>query len=165
VPRFALSPTGDTRGVKHVLAWLAAWLALFWLWLLLAGDWNRIEIIAAACGATVAATIAEIARTRAGVEPRIPLRWFARAWSVPHQIVIDFGIVTWALVRSLIQRRIVRGEFRAHPFPAGEGPGVRAWATWAAQFSPNAYVVEIDAERELVLVHDLIPNRPSEEPV
>ena len=42
---------------------------------------------------------------------------------------------------------------------------MRAWAAWAAQFSPNAYVVEIDPERELVLVHDLVPNRPSEEPV
>jgi hypothetical protein len=151
--------------VKHVLGWLVMWVALFWLWLLLAGDWNRIEIIAAACGASVAATIGEIARTRADVAPRVPLRWFARAWSVPHQIVIDFGIVTWALARSLVGRRVVRGEFRAHPFPAGEGSGVRAWAVWAAQFSPNAYVVEIDTERELVLVHDLVPNRASEEPV
>jgi hypothetical protein len=140
--------------VKHVLGWLEAWLALFWLWLLLAGDWNRIEIIAAACGATVAATIAEVARTRADVAPRIPPRWVARAWTVPHQIVVDFGIVTWALARSLVRRSVVRGEYRAHAFPAREGTGVRAWAAWAAQFSPNAY-----------LVHDLVPHRPSEEPV
>jgi multisubunit Na+/H+ antiporter MnhE subunit len=150
--------------MKHVGAWLAAWLALFWLWLLLAGDWNRIEIIAAACGATVAATIAELGRSRAGVAPRIPLRWFARAWTVPHQIVVDFWIVTAALARSVLTRQVVCGEFRAHSFPAREGTGVRAWAAWAAQFSPNAYVVEIDAERELVLVHDLVPNRASEEP-
>lgn len=151
--------------MKHVLAWAVTWLALFWLWLLLAGDWNRIEIIAAACGAAVAATMAEIARSRAGVAPRIPLGWVARAWTVPHQIVVDFGIVTWALGRSLVRRKVVRGEFRARPFPAREGSGVRAWAAWAANFSPNAYVVEIDPDRELVLVHDLVPNPPSEEPV
>jgi hypothetical protein len=150
--------------VKHVLAWAATWLALFWLWLLLAGDWNRIEIIAAACGAAVAATIAEIARSRAGVSPRVPLVWVGRAWSVPHQIVVDFGIITAALARSLVRRSVVRGEFRAHPFPAREGQGVRAWAVWAAQFSPNAYVIEVDADRELVLVHDLVPNRASEKP-
>jgi hypothetical protein len=150
--------------VKHVVAWLAAWLALFWLWLLLAGDWNRIEVIAAACGATVAATLGEVARSRAGVEPRIPLRWFVRAWTVPHQIVVDFGIITLALGRSIVRRTAVRGEYRAHRFPAGEGPGVRAWATWAAQFSPNAYIVEIDPDRELTLAHDLVPNRASEEP-
>jgi hypothetical protein len=151
--------------VKHVVAWVAWWLALFWLWMLLSGDWNQIEWIAAACAAAVAATIAEIARSRAGVAPRVPLRWVGRAWTVPHQTVVDFGIITWALVRSLVRRRVVRGEFRAHPFPAGEGPGVRAWAVWAGQFSPNAYVVEVDAERDLVLVHDLVPNRASEEPV
>jgi hypothetical protein len=150
--------------VKHVLAWAATWLALFWLWLLLAGDWNRIEIIAAACGAAVAATIAEIARSRAGVSPRVPLVWVGRAWSVPHQIVVDFGIITAALARSLVRRSVVRGEFRAHPFPPREGQGVRAWAVWAAQFSPNAYVIEVDADRELVLVHDLVPNRASEKP-
>jgi hypothetical protein len=151
--------------VKHVVAWVAWWLALFWLWMLLSGDWNQIEWIAAACAAAVAATIAEIARSRAAVAPRVPLRWVGRAWTVPHQTVVDFGIITWALVRSLVRRRVVRGEFRAHPFPAGEGPGVRAWAVWAGQFSPNAYVVEVDAERDLVLVHDLVPNRASEEPV
>lgn len=150
---------------QHVLAWLASWFALFWLWLLLSGDWNRIELIAAACAATVAATIGETARSRARVAPRVPLRWVARAWTVPHQIVVDFGIVTWALVRSILRRRVVRGEFRAHPFPATEGQGVRAWAAWAANFSPNAYVVEIDPDRELALVHDLVPNRASEEPV
>lgn len=150
--------------MKHVPAWLAIWLALFWLWLLLAGDWNRIEIIAAACGAAVAATIAEVARDRAGVEPRIPLRWIGRAWSVPHQIVIDFWLLIRALARSAVERRVVRGEYRAHPFPAGEGSSVRAWATWSAQFSPNAYIVDIDEERGLTLVHDLVPNRPSEKP-
>jgi hypothetical protein len=95
----------------------------------------------------------------------VPLVWVGRAWSVPHQIVVDFGIITAALARSLVRRSVVRGEFRAHPFPAREGQGVRAWAVWAAQFSPNAYVIEVDADRELVLVHDLVPNRPSEEPV
>jgi hypothetical protein len=68
------------------------------------------------------------------------------------------------LVRSLARRSVVRGAFRAHAFPAGEGPGVRAWAVWAAQFSPNAYVVEIDTDRDLVLLHDLVPNRKSEQP-
>jgi hypothetical protein len=151
--------------VKHVAAWVAWWLALFWLWMLLSGDWNRIELIAAACAAAVAATVAEIARTRARVSPRVPARWLAQVWTVPHQVVVDFGIITWALVRSVGRGEGVRGEFRAHPFPADEGQGVRAWAAWAANFSPNAYVVEIDAERNLALVHDLVPNRPSEKPV
>lgn len=150
--------------MRHVAYWLGSWIALFFLWLLISGDWNRIEWIAAACAATVAATVGEIARSRAGADPRIPLRWVARAWSVPHQIFVDFGIVTWALARSLVPGHAVRGTFRAHPFPADEGPGVRAWVVWAAQFSPNAYVVDVDPERNLSLVHDLVRNRDSEKP-
>jgi hypothetical protein len=143
--------------MKHVAFWLGWWVALFWLWLLISGDWNRIEIIAAACAATIAASIAEAARSRAGVEAGVPLRWVARAWAVPHQVVADFGILTWALFR----RRT--GVFRSHPFPAaGEGQGARAWAVWTANFSPNAYVIDVDGDR--VLFHDLVPNRASEEP-
>jgi hypothetical protein len=151
--------------VKHVVAWVGWWIALFWLWMLLAGDWNHIEWIAAASAAAVAATLAEVARSRAGVGFRVPLRWLVRFWTVPHQIVVDFGIITAALWRSLVGRSVVRGEYRAHRFPASEGQDVRAWAVWAAQYSPNAYVVDIDVERDLVLVHDLVPNRASEEPV
>jgi hypothetical protein len=35
---------------------------------------------------------------------------------------------------------------------------------WLAGFSPNAFVIEIDAERDTVLIHDLVPWRRSEEP-
>lgn len=150
--------------MKHVAWWLGSWILLFFLWLLFSGDWRPIEWIAAACAATVAATVGEIARTRADVSPRIPLRWVGKSWSVIPVIFVDFGIITWALLRSLLPGRGVRGVFRAHPFPAGEGPGVRAFAAWAANFSPNAYVVEVDTERELVLFHDVIPHRQSEEP-
>jgi multisubunit Na+/H+ antiporter MnhE subunit len=150
--------------IRHLAWWIGTWLALFWLWLLLAGDWNRIEWIAAACAAAAAATVGEIARSRARVELRIPLRWLARAWTVPVMILVDFGILLWALLGSLARRRVVRGRLRAHGFPSAEGPGVRAWAAYAANFSPNAYVVDIDPERNHALVHDLVPNRSSEKP-
>jgi hypothetical protein len=143
--------------MRHVGFWLGWWIALFWLWLLISGDWNRIEIVAAACAAALGASIAEVGRSRAAVEPRVPLRWLAPLWKVPYQIVVDFGLITVALVR----RR--EGVFRSHPFPAAaEGQGARALAVWAANFSPNAYVIEAGDER--VLFHDLIPNRGSEEP-
>jgi hypothetical protein len=78
-------------------------------------------------------------------------------------IVVDFGIVMAALVR----RR--RGEFVVRDFEAGgDDPysvGVRAFTMLVANFSPNAYVIDIDREQNLVLLHDLVPFRKSEEPV
>ena len=38
--------------MRHVLSWLA----LFWLWMLLAGEWNRQQWIAAAAAATIASS-------------------------------------------------------------------------------------------------------------
>jgi multisubunit Na+/H+ antiporter MnhE subunit len=157
-----------TPPVKHVVPWLVTWLALFWLWMLLVGEWNHQEWIAAASAATIAATTGEVARRRAAVHARVPLQWIARAWSVPHMIVVDFAIVMWALAVSAVRRDVVRGAFRAHDFPAGGddavSQGIRTWVAVAATYSPNAYVVELDPERQLALVHDLVPHRPSESP-
>jgi hypothetical protein len=139
--------------VKHVLPWLAGWLALFWLWMLLAGDWNRIEWIGAAACATAAATLGEIARSRAGVTLRIPLAAVAASGSAFPQIFVDFGILMWALPR--------RSHGRVHTRKT-DTHGSRAWTNYAANFSPNAYVIDIDDDH--VVLHDLVMNRSSESP-
>ena len=71
-------------------------------------------------------------------------------------VVVDFGILMWALVRR------PRGVFVERPFP-DESPGVRAWAAIASGFSPNAYVLEIGEGR--AVLHDLVRNRSSERPI
>jgi multisubunit Na+/H+ antiporter MnhE subunit len=150
-------------------AWTAWWFALFWLWLLLTGDWNRIELIGAACGAAVAATIAELVRASARQPLPVPLERFRTAAGLLPVVFADFGIVMWALVRSLVQRRVVRGAFITRNFDAGakttpRGQAHRAWTVLLAGFSPNAYVIDIDPDRDTVLLHDLVTWRRSEEP-
>jgi multisubunit Na+/H+ antiporter MnhE subunit len=144
--------------VRHIRAWLVFWLVLFWLWMLLAGEWNRIEWIAAACAAAVAATIAEVARTRANAGVRVPLAWVAKAATVPLMVFVDFGIVMWALAR----RR--SGQVRERPSPATGSAGIRFWANLTANYSPNSFIIDLDPDRGSVLVHDLVPFRRSEEP-
>lgn len=150
-------------------AWTAWWLALFWLWLLLVGDWNRIEVIGAACGAAVVATLAELVRAAARESLQVgvgPLR------ALPVALVVvpaDFAILVWALVRSLVERRVVRGAFVTRPIDAGPkttatGRAHRAWTVLVSGFSPNAYVVEIDPDADTVLLHDLVVWRRSERP-
>jgi hypothetical protein len=153
---------------RHLVPWVVWWIALFWLWMLLVGEWNRDEWIAATIAATLGATLGEIARTRAGVHARVPMSAVAGARRVPYQIFVDFGILLYALALSAWRREVVRGVFRAHEFPAGgddpDSVGERVWTMWAANFSPNAIAIDIDPERNLSLVHDLIPNRSSEKP-
>jgi hypothetical protein len=154
--------------VKHVLPWLGWWLALFWLWLLLVGQWNREQVVAAAIAATIAASVAELARTRTGLSAPLPLRLLADVPPALGMVVVDFWILSWALLAGVVRRRIVRGELVSRERPPGswvtQGAGPRAWTVLVASFSPNAYVVDVDPEERRVLLHDLVRYRKSEEP-
>lgn len=155
--------------LRTVAAWVGWWIVLFWLWMLLVGDWNHIEWIGGACVATVAATVAELARSVAGVslQPSLaPIKAAPKAWLV---VFSDFGILVYALFRSLARREVVRGRYVERQTDAGEkttprGAAHRAWTVLIAGYSPNAYVVDIDPDDGTVLLHDLIPKRTSEEP-
>jgi hypothetical protein len=159
---------GTDSFVNRVVAWFVAWIAAWSLWMFLVGEWNRVEWIAAAAAATVAATVGELARTRVGVHAVVPLRRLIRGWSALPMVFADFGIVMWALVRSAAERKVVRGAFRVDELDiVGASPasiGSRAWVTVLADYSPNAYVIDIDEESGVVLLHDLVPFRRSEEP-
>jgi hypothetical protein len=149
-----------------VVVW---WCALWGLWFAFQGEWNRIQWVAAACAATLGSVVAALVVSRGLLSVRVPLVWVARSWKVPLQVVIDFGIITLALVRAGLRGERVTGRFVSRSFPAlGEGAtarGVRAFVGVAATYSPNAYVVHFDEELGLALLHDLVPHPPSEEPV
>ena len=140
---------------------LALWLALFSLWLLLVGEWSATVWIAGTCGATGASALGELVRRRARSPASPSIGWTARAWSALPMVLVDFVVLTYALLASLARRRIVRGVYRANRLPA-----IGGWAgiTLAATLSPNAYVVEVDRKSRTALVHDLVPLRASEKP-
>src|SRR5256885_5537153 len=76
----------------------------------------------------------------------------------------DTARVLAVLLRPLVLRRPPRGEFRAVPFRYGYESGAyhttrRALAKGAGSFAPNGYVGGVDADRELLLVHQLDPSR------
>jgi hypothetical protein len=131
--------------------------------MLLTGEWNHYEWIAATAAATIGATVGEIAVDSARARVRVPLRWLLRGWSAFLVVFSDFAIVMWVLIRSAAKREVARGEFRTQKFGRSTA-GTRVWRNLLANYSPNAYVVDIDREREVVLLHDLIPLRKSEEP-
>lgn len=154
--------------VRHLRALVVSAVVLFALWALVVGEWYRSEALIGAALALAAAAVAEAARTRTGVGVRVPARLLVRSASVPLLIVADFGVLVWALVRSLVDRRVVRGAIVTRAFEAtGDAPeerGARAFTALAATYSPNAYVLDIDCEAGTIVLHDLVPWRPSESP-
>jgi hypothetical protein len=152
----------------HVFAWVI-WVALLWgFWLLLVGEWTGTEAVWGLGVAAVVAGAAEAVRAHGVGSLRLPVRWLARAWSVPPMVLVDFGVITWLLVRATVRRERIEGKFRMKPLaPDAREPdahALRAWITLAATYSPNAYVVDMDPDQGTVLLHDLITIDASDQP-
>src|SRR6185503_2980841 len=107
--------------------------------------------------------------TRSGLSARVPLRGLADLPGAFGMVVVDFGIITWALMTSIARRRVVRGRLFSRRLERGaaasRGVGPRALAVLLACYSPNAYPIDVDPKTSTVLLHDLVPHRPSERPV
>jgi multisubunit Na+/H+ antiporter MnhE subunit len=135
--------------------WMLGWVALAALWLLYQGEWNAIQIYAAAAAAGLSLLVAFVLRRRVLPSVRVERRWLVRAVRIPWQVVREFGIVTLFLVR----RRPREGEFRRLPFPAGGARpadrGRRVFIALATGYSPNSYVLDVDEEQGEALVHVL----------
>jgi hypothetical protein len=155
---------------RRVAAWCLWFSVLFWWWMLLAGEWDHEEWIAAACGAALAATVAEAGRRVAELEIRLPLERLAQLPLALAMVVADFATLTWVLVVSGFGLRRFRGRFvhRRASFETGgldaESVTRRGVTILVAGYSPNAYVIDVDRKEGTVLVHDLVTRRKSEEP-
>lgn len=141
--------------MQAVARWTVGWLALWALWLLIQGEWNDIQIEAAASAATLSLVAALLVRRFALPAVRVERRWLVRAARLPWLIVKEFWLITVFLFRR------GEGEFRRVPFPTGGARpaecGRRAFIALATGYSPNSYVLDVDEERGELLVHVLHP--------
>lgn len=141
---------------KHVPAWLLFFVPLWFLWHLFAGEWNASEWIAASLTSAAAATIGTIAVERTDARARFPVAIVRSAPKALAMVFVDF--VT--CMGALFTRR--EGVFRRTPFDYPDDFSHRAWATIVADYSPNAYVIDISGGESLT--HHLVPRKASQEP-
>jgi hypothetical protein len=114
----------------------------------------------ALAGVAVGCAIAfELAREQRFAESRIVLSWLLSGWHVIVKVPLDIAWLCWEALVQVVAPRPVRGVFRAAAFSATadtpEDTGRRALSEWLGSLSPNTIVLGIDAERGLVLVHQL----------
>lgn len=154
---------------RLVLAAVAWFSVLAWVFMMLVADWTAVNWIAAGALAAIATglTLPLVARGTFGF--RFRLAWATVLPSVAKQIFVDFWILTAALCRSMAQRRRSVGLFVARAdVPVGrrdpEGTAWRAFVSVASTWSPNSYVIDLNADTGTRLSHDLVPNRSSESP-
>lgn len=100
-----------------------------------------------------------LAREQGFTEARVRPWWLLGGWRVVVKIVLDIGLLCREAVTQLVAPRDARGEFRAVRFQASkdtpQDAGRRALTEWLGSLAPNTIVVGVDAERELLLVHQL----------
>jgi multisubunit Na+/H+ antiporter MnhE subunit len=153
--------TQPTRSATRLVAgWLVWWALMMSLWVALDDSLAFDELLAGAGAAAIAALVAQAASHQAGLRYRLRLSWLLPALRLPWQVVADTLVVYLVLWRKL-----TRGEDPACGFvevpvdPGEEGPaGVvrRALIIGGRSFTPNAFVLDIDGERAVMVVHRLV---------
>jgi hypothetical protein len=143
---------GGAAGARR--AWLGWWVVLTVLWLALA-DSRRLEEVAAAVlvgalGATAAIAVRRHRDVMLHPRPRWVLAALRPLLRWPH----DLAALAVALVRRP-SGRIVEEPFGA----TGEDPRCaarRALAVAGGSLAPNAIVIGIDADRGVIVRHELV---------
>jgi multisubunit Na+/H+ antiporter MnhE subunit len=157
-----------SRGTMRTVVWcVVCWLGLAALWLLYQGEWNAIQIYAAISAGALSTIVAAILRRHARPRTRIAPRFLRSLLAVPWQVLSEFVVIARVLVRAAVERRVPTGEFRAVAYATGgERPaerGRRAFLAMVVGYAPNSYVIDIDTERKVVLLHLLSPVPQGEE--
>lgn len=141
-------------------AWSAGWVFAAALYLLLIDTTDLPELIVGVGAAAIAATGFELARqqqTVGGVRAR--LRWLRRIHRPLTKVPSDIAVLSALAFRQLVRPRNANGVFRSVPFRCGDDDaletGRRALAESLGSFAPNTIIVGVDAERELLLGHQL----------
>jgi multisubunit Na+/H+ antiporter MnhE subunit len=147
--------------VPLAAAWLAWWIALVIVWLLLVDTLAADELAVGAVAAAIAASVAIAVHKRGYIRFQPRLAWTREIPYLLWETVLDCGRLGDALWRRVIKRQPVQGVTVRVPFHHGGDNGRdgarRALVNFAVSFTPNSYVVDIDPEADSLLVHRLVP--------
>jgi multisubunit Na+/H+ antiporter MnhE subunit len=159
------SPARRPRAVQtagwRVTFWLGWWAISYALWVLLVFNTHLSEFVLGVFAAALAATGAELVRSR-GYAPFAPdPRWARALLPLPRQVLVDTWRLTVLLARHFLRGEPIQGSFRIIHFPCGPRDDPRAQARlavaqWIGGVSPNTYVIGIDDRRQVAVVHQLI---------
>jgi multisubunit Na+/H+ antiporter MnhE subunit len=145
---------------RRIGVWLLWWVLLMSFWVILDDSLALDELLAGAGAAALGALLAELVSHQAGARIRIRIRWLAPVLGLPGDVVRDTVIVFAALWRRLAHGQQPASGFREVPARFGaataEGKSRRALLVAGRSVAPNTFVLGIDAERDVMVVHQLV---------
>ena len=151
----------SARPPGAVITWLTWWVLLTSLWVAVDDSVAPDELLAGAGAAALAAVAATVVNRQARIRYRIRAAWLLRALALPGQVASDTLAVFAVLGRTVATRAPApHGAFREVPVRYGDDTALgvtrRVLLTGARSLTPNAFVVDLDAERDVMLVHELV---------
>ncbi len=151
---------GPSSAASRAITWLTWWVLMMSLWVAVDDSVQFDELLAGAGAAALAAVAAEAVSYQAAVRYGIRVAWLAEAIRLPDRVARDTVTVFAALGRTLAGGGPPRGGFRELPVRYGDdsprGVTRRVLLTGANSLAPNAFVLGIDAERDVMVVHELV---------
>jgi multisubunit Na+/H+ antiporter MnhE subunit len=155
---------GGSQTPRRAARWLAWWVLMMSFWVAIDDSLQSDELLAGAGAAALAALAAEVVTYQAAVRLHVQPRWLLAAVRLPWEVARDAGLVYSALVRLLLRRQPPDSEFAELPVRYGDGTPRgetrRVLLTWARSLAPNMFVLGMDAERDVMVVHRLVsPDR------
>jgi multisubunit Na+/H+ antiporter MnhE subunit len=150
--------------VRRLGTWLVWWVLLMSFWVVLDNSIDADELLAGAGAAALGALLAEFALYQAAMRFRMRLGWLIPALSLPGQVASDTAIVFAALWRRLARGEQPPSGFRQVPLAYGssttaEGETRRVLLVGGASVAPNSFALGLDAERGVMVIHQLVVNR------
>jgi multisubunit Na+/H+ antiporter MnhE subunit len=151
------------EAARRVGAWLVWWVLLMSFWVILDNSIEPDELLAGAGAAALGAFLAEVAFNQADTRFRMRIAWLVPALSLPGQVASDTVIVFAALWRRLVRGEEPPSGFRQVPVAYGtdtaEGETRRVLLVGGKSVAPNSFVLGLDAEREVMVIHQLVVNQ------
>ncbi len=136
------------------------WVLLMSFWVILDDSIALDELLAGAGAAALAATLAELVGHQAATRFRMRAGWVVPALGLPGQVARDTVTVFAALWRRLAHGEQPPSGFREIPARFGddsdEGVTRRVLLVGGRSVAPNTFVLGIDRERNVMVVHQLV---------
>ena len=145
---------------RRVGSWLVWWVLMMSFWVMIDDSVETDELLAGAGAAALAAVFAELVTYQAATRFRMRTGWLGPALRLPGQVVGDTIIVYRALWRRLVHGEQPPSAFLELPARFGddtpEGVTRRTLLIGGTSLAPNTFVLGLDRERDVMVVHRLV---------